>query len=92
MRIGQGIDVHAFGPGDHVVLAGVRVAHAQGSSSRHRPFFVARHKRRSLWRYFCRHDPAARHRLLRAIVWLGLWLQFLLKVPLLGWRWMNRGR
>ena len=30
MRIGQGIDVHAFGPGDHVVLAGVRVAHTQG--------------------------------------------------------------
>ena len=24
MRIGQGIDVHAFGPGDHVMLAGVR--------------------------------------------------------------------
>ncbi len=30
MRIGQGIDVHAFGPGDHVVLAGVRIPHAQG--------------------------------------------------------------
>ena len=30
MRIGQGIDVHAFGPGDHVVLAGVPIPHAQG--------------------------------------------------------------
>jgi 2-C-methyl-D-erythritol 2,4-cyclodiphosphate synthase len=30
MRIGQGIDVHAFGPGDHVMLAGVRVPHARG--------------------------------------------------------------
>jgi len=30
MRIGQGIDVHAFGPGDHVVLAGVNIAHDQG--------------------------------------------------------------
>ena len=30
MRIGQGIDVHAFGPGDHVVLGGVRIAHEQG--------------------------------------------------------------
>ena len=30
MRIGQGIDVHAFGPGDHVVIGGVRIAHAQG--------------------------------------------------------------
>lgn len=30
MRIGQGIDVHAFGTGDHVVLAGVRIEHTQG--------------------------------------------------------------
>ncbi len=30
MRIGQGTDVHAFGSGDHVVLAGVRIAHNQG--------------------------------------------------------------
>ncbi|HET7845701.1 MAG TPA: 2-C-methyl-D-erythritol 2,4-cyclodiphosphate synthase, partial [Xanthomonadales bacterium] len=30
MRIGQGIDVHAFGDGDHVVLGGVRIAHARG--------------------------------------------------------------
>jgi 2-C-methyl-D-erythritol 2,4-cyclodiphosphate synthase len=30
MRIGQGIDVHAFGPGDHVTLAGVHIAHEQG--------------------------------------------------------------
>lgn len=30
MRIGQGVDVHAFGAGDHVVLGGVRIPHAQG--------------------------------------------------------------
>jgi 2-C-methyl-D-erythritol 4-phosphate cytidylyltransferase/2-C-methyl-D-erythritol 2,4-cyclodiphosphate synthase len=30
MRIGQGVDVHAFGEGDHVVLGGVRIAHARG--------------------------------------------------------------
>ena len=30
IRIGQGYDVHAFGPGDHVVLGGVRVPHTQG--------------------------------------------------------------
>jgi len=29
-RIGHGFDVHAFGPGDHVMLGGVRVAHSQG--------------------------------------------------------------
>ncbi len=30
MRIGQGIDIHAFGTGDHVVLAGVHIAHERG--------------------------------------------------------------
>ena len=30
MRIGQGLDVHAFGPGDHIVLGGVRIEHTQG--------------------------------------------------------------
>jgi 2-C-methyl-D-erythritol 2,4-cyclodiphosphate synthase len=30
MRIGQGIDVHAFGPGDHVVIGGVRIAYSHG--------------------------------------------------------------
>ncbi|WP_231756861.1 2-C-methyl-D-erythritol 2,4-cyclodiphosphate synthase [Microbulbifer elongatus] len=30
LRIGQGIDVHAFGPGDHIVLGGVTIPHEQG--------------------------------------------------------------
>jgi 2-C-methyl-D-erythritol 2,4-cyclodiphosphate synthase len=30
MRIGQGFDVHAFGPGDHVVLGGVTIAFERG--------------------------------------------------------------
>ena len=30
IRVGQGFDVHAFGPGDHVTLCGVRIAHTQG--------------------------------------------------------------
>lgn len=29
-RIGQGYDVHAFGPGDHIMLGGVRIPHSQG--------------------------------------------------------------
>jgi 2-C-methyl-D-erythritol 2,4-cyclodiphosphate synthase len=29
-RIGTGYDVHAFGPGDHVILGGVRIAHTHG--------------------------------------------------------------
>ncbi len=30
MRVGTGYDVHAFGPGDHVMLGGVRIPHSQG--------------------------------------------------------------
>ena len=30
MRIGHGFDVHAFGPGDHVTLGGVRIPHTHG--------------------------------------------------------------
>jgi len=30
IRIGQGFDVHAFGPGDHVMLGGVRIPHQAG--------------------------------------------------------------
>jgi 2-C-methyl-D-erythritol 4-phosphate cytidylyltransferase / 2-C-methyl-D-erythritol 2,4-cyclodiphosphate synthase len=32
VRTGFGFDVHAFGPGDHVTLGGVRIAHLQGLS------------------------------------------------------------
>ena len=30
IRIGQGVDVHAFGEGDHVTLGGVRISHERG--------------------------------------------------------------
>ena len=30
MRIGSGFDVHAFGPGNSIVLGGVRIAHSHG--------------------------------------------------------------
>lgn len=30
IRIGHGLDIHAFGDGDHVMLGGVRVPHARG--------------------------------------------------------------
>jgi 2-C-methyl-D-erythritol 2,4-cyclodiphosphate synthase len=29
-RIGQGLDIHAFGDGDHVMLCGIRVPHDRG--------------------------------------------------------------
>lgn len=68
----------------------IRVAHAQGASSRSRPLFVARHKHRSLWRYFTKFDPAARNRLLRAIVFAGIWAHFALQAPLLALRGRRR--
>ncbi len=30
MRIGQGLDVHAFGPGDKIVIGGVVIPHSMG--------------------------------------------------------------
>jgi 2-C-methyl-D-erythritol 2,4-cyclodiphosphate synthase len=30
LRIGQGYDVHAFGPGDYITLGGVRIPHTAG--------------------------------------------------------------
>src|SRR6202167_2695112 len=30
IRVGSGFDIHAFGPGDGLVLAGVRVPHSHG--------------------------------------------------------------
>ena len=56
----------------------LRIRHMQGSSSRRRPLFVARHKHRGMWRYFRKFDPAARFSLLRAVVWLGIWAHFLI--------------
>lgn len=61
----------------------VRVVHAKGGSSRHRPLFVAWHKHRGMWRWFTKFDPAARNPLLRGLVFTGIWTAFGLKVPLL---------
>ena len=63
----------------------VTVVHGKGSSSRHRPFFVARHKHRGMWRWFVKFDPAARNPLLRALVRAGLWLHFALLAPRYAW-------
>jgi GT2 family glycosyltransferase len=71
----------------------VEILHAKGGSSRHRPVFVAWHKHRGMWRWFRAHDPAARHPLLAAIVWLGLWSHFAATLPLRAWSgWAARRR
>jgi len=73
--------------GYKVLLAGdVRVLHGKGSSSRHRPVFVSRYKHRGMWRWFRKHDPAARNPLVAAMVWLGIWAHFLLQIPGQLWR------
>lgn len=73
--------------GYQVLLAGnVRVQHGRGSSSRHRPVFVSRHKHAGMWRWFRKHDPAARNPLLAGVVWLGIWAHFVLQIPGQLWR------
>lgn len=67
----------------------VRVVHVKGTSSRSRPWFVARHKHRSMWRWFVKFDPAARNPLLRALVWCGLWTHFALLTPRYAWSWLR---
>jgi GT2 family glycosyltransferase len=66
---------------DVVCANDVRVVHVKGTSSRTRPVFVARHKHRGMWRWFVKFDPAARNPLLRAFVWGGLWMHFVLMAP-----------
>ncbi|RCS29158.1 glycosyltransferase family 2 protein [Rhodanobacter denitrificans] len=78
--------------GYQVLLAGdVRVQHGKGSSSRHRPVFVSRHKHHGMWRWFRKHDPAAGNPLVAAAVWLGIWTHFLLKIPGQLWRRVRNG-
>jgi N-acetylglucosaminyl-diphospho-decaprenol L-rhamnosyltransferase len=73
--------------GYQVLLAGdIRVLHGKGSSSRHRPVFVSRHKHRGMWQWFRKHDPAAESRWLSAMVWLGIWAHFVLQIPGQLWR------
>lgn len=73
--------------GYQVLLAGdIRVLHGRGSSSRHRPVFVSRHKHFGMWRWFRKHDPAARNPLVACVVWLGIWTHFLLQIPAQLWR------
>ena len=64
----------------------VRVVHLKGSSSHSRPFFVARHKHRGMWRWFVKFDPAAHNPPLRVLVWCGLWAHFALQLPRYAWQ------
>ncbi|MBS0383473.1 MAG: glycosyltransferase family 2 protein [Proteobacteria bacterium] len=74
--------------GYKVLLAGnVRVHHAKGGSSRHRPVFVSWHKHRGMWRWFRKFDPAARNPFTRALVGCGIAVHFAAIVPS---QWLRR--
>ncbi|KGM55166.1 glycosyl transferase [Lysobacter daejeonensis GH1-9] len=62
------------------VANAVRVLHMRGVSSRSRPVFVEWHKHRGLWRYFSRFEAPRRGALVRAAVFLAIWLRFPLSV------------
>lgn len=64
------------------IVHAVRVRHMQGSSSFRRPLFVDWHKHRGMWRWFRRHDPAARNPLLRTLVRVGIGVHFLVTAPI----------
>ncbi|HEY8229270.1 MAG TPA: glycosyltransferase family 2 protein [Rhodanobacteraceae bacterium] len=73
-----------------VWLAGnVRVLHAKGGSSAHRPVFVSYHKHRGMWRWFRKFDPVARKPATRALVACGIASHFIATAPLL---WLHRRR
>ena len=73
--------------GYKVLLAGnVRVRHAKGGSSAHRPVFVSYHKHRGMWRWFRKFDPDARRPLTRVLVACGIAAHFLATAPLLALR------
>lgn len=73
--------------GYSVWLAGdIRVAHAKGGSSAHRPVFVSYHKHRGMWRWFVKFDPAASRWLTRMLVASGIATHFMLTAPALWLR------
>ena len=67
----------AFDAGAFIAVANqVRVMHVRGVSSRSRPLFVEWHKHRGLWRYFGKFEADQRGPLLRAGVFVAIWLRF----------------
>lgn len=73
-----------------VHVPSIVLRHEQGSSSQRRPLFVSLHKHRGMWRYFRKFDPAARNPVLRGLVWCGIWMHYLILVPINGWRQLRR--
>ncbi len=72
------------GGGRVAVANDVRVVHVKGTSSVHRPWFVAWNKHRGLARYFLRFGAGSP--LATPLAIAGVWLKFALGVPRLAWR------
>ncbi|GAB3753764.1 glycosyltransferase family 2 protein [Lysobacter olei] len=66
--------------GQVAVANAVRVLHVRGVSSRSRPVFVEWHKHRGLWRYFSKFESSRRGPIIRAAVFVAIWLRFPLSV------------
>lgn len=69
-----------------LLAADVEVLHRQGSSSHHRPFLVAWHKHRGMWRWFSQHDSLVRSWWGRVFAALAIGAHFALQIPRLLWR------
>ena len=61
------------------------VLHVRGVSSRPRPWFVAWHKHRGMWRYFRKFDAGGHAWPVQALVWMMIWARF----PWAAWRAMQ---
>ena len=73
IRTGTGIDVHAFGPGDHVTLGGVRIPHTQALTGHSDADVVLhalyrRRARRASRRRYRRAFPAQRSTVARRLI------------------------
>lgn len=79
--------------GRAVLLAGrVHATHIGGSSSRHRQVFVEWYKHRGMLRWWRKFDPEWDKLWLRPLAWSGVWLHFMLGLPLWAWRsWRRHG-
>src|SRR3546814_16409264 len=66
---------------DLSVANDLRGGHGRGVSSRSRPGFSEGHKHRGMWRYFRKFEAPSRNIVVRAGVWLAIWLHWASRLP-----------
>jgi len=73
--------------GQHCLfVADAGAIHLKGVSSRSRPFWVHRQKHRGMARFFSQHQAQGHVAPVRWLVYFGIWLHFLLLLPLIFFR------